>query len=191
MGFNQLKRDINKIRSRLNTEVKVLDNQISFAAIDDATPGGVLANGIAQGLDKDDRVGRVIRAKSLQFVMTLNKHASATATQVRVILFKDVEGSNGASFDDIYNSTDMISMRNTDSTHRFKVYYNRVITLNDNYPEKTIRFYKPLSTKVKYNTTTAVASAIETNSFRMMVLSDEATNQPSAAGALRFRWVDN
>ena len=191
MGFNQLKRDLYKLKGRLNTELKVVDQTPATFTPSSSTAVGQLMNGIAQGLDQSDRIGRDIRAKLCQFSVVVNKHASATSTRVRIIMIVDQEGSNGAGWTDVFNANNVLAFRNTDHTKRIRVLANFLITVDDDNPEKSLDVYRKVNFKVKYNTTTSAASAIETNSVRVLMLSDEATNFPNVDLITRFRYVDN
>lgn len=92
-----------------------------------------LLNGIAQGTDANNRIGRVIKWNSLNCRMS----TSATATMagiggsVRILLIVDKQNNGGAlpSATDVFVNNDISSLMNLDNRTRFHVLYDKYIYL--------------------------------------------------------------
>lgn len=143
----------------------------------------VLLNGLFQGDDKDNRVGREVTMSSIQWSQKLtHNQSSAFATTVRCAIVIDRQ-PNAAVFNssDVFGPTfDSLSLRDIDHVDRFKVLKDYRITLTPGILEQSVRSYylkipKYLQ-KVSYDvTTTDVISAITTNSLYLIMCADRAS----------------
>ncbi len=178
-------------KSLLNVERK----ESSFASsVAPNTTGSILMlNGTAQGLDKDDRVGNSVRWTSILTRVRVEIHASATASQARVIFIWDKQ-SNGAlpAVTDVLQAANTLSSLNTDFGKRFRVLsdqmYNVSITGNQLQYKKVFR---KLSLRTEFGTTAGTIAAINSGTIFLLVISDEATNAPTVFHNTKLRYIDN
>lgn len=179
--------------SMLNTEMKKIDET---ASVTYNTAGTFrLLNGSIRGNSDDNRIGTQIRVKNCYLRLKFNKNASATATQIRYILFIDTQ-SNGAS-PTVANllevaASPMISPLNTDNGKRFNVILDRVVNLNTDRPEAFRKHFLKPDFKTEYNSgSVGNITDISTNALQLLIISDEATNTPTVGSYSRIRFVDN
>ncbi len=160
-----------------------------------ATNTGVflLNNGIGQGDDNTERVGRSIKLTSLlcRFHLTIN--ALATNTLVRMIIFWDRQ-SNGATpaTTDILESANVLSGLNKDQGKRFYVIFDRSVTLDATLRSSVaIKCYKKLHRHTEFISTASDITGISSNAMWFFILSNEATNTPTVLHNRTVRYIDN
>lgn len=168
------------------------------AGIPTATPsvanaGIFLLNGVAQGDDYNNRIGREVTFRSI-YVRAQNYLNVTTPTPVtlRWLIFWDKQ-TNGANivFTDVLNdlgstaaAVDDTSMNNLTNRDRFVIVYDKVIDMNPgNTAEQYFKFmkkYRSCNVKTVYSGTGNTVAAIQTNALWLMVIS----NQPVGSGVL-------
>lgn len=184
------------VKKYVNTEYKHHDVTQSGTGVD--TTGAIIPMTlIAQGDDFEDRNGRQIKIISMTGNMNVTQNSSATNTQLRAILFIDKE-QNGtiplvSGVDDgVLDSANVYSLRNMNQTRRFVTLFDKIFSLSaTGSTNSTIRRYKKLMLKVRYDGTAASQANQKENNIYLLLLSNEATNTPTVKYQFRFRYIDN
>lgn len=191
----QLAKDVWTLKNLINVEFKSSDiyNSTQTAPLAGAL---VLVNHLTKGDDYNNRDGRQVRFKSLFLNGRVIMHASATHTAVRMVVFIDKQ-PNGV----VPTATDVLStattnlidaFRNLNNRKRFVILKDARYTLNTDYPEKQIKYYKKLDMKTIYDDGDAGTIAdITTNALYVMWISDEGTWVPDVRVPARLRFIDN
>lgn len=188
----QLWRDVMWLKSVVNVERKYSD--ITFNNTVSDTENFQLLNGLTTGTSATTRNGQSIKIVStfIRFYITMN--ASATTTQVRLFLFKDLQ-PNGAiptSGQLLQDNSNILSPLLVAYGRRFKIFMDKLFRLDTN--KLNIEFKKFFKHKfhTEYNTGTAGTIAdITKNSLYVMMVSDQATNTPTVQFWSRIRFIDN
>jgi hypothetical protein len=181
------------LKGIINSEKKVHSSSTSSTV--NSTGYVVCMSQIIQGDDYTSREGRSILLKSLEMKNNLQKHASATFSTVRVIIFKDTQQRDNSSdtplITDVLQTAQPMSLRNPDPTkmRRFQILKDKRVTLSDQLPAINWDHYLPLNYHLKFNGTAANDSA--QGSIFLLAISDEATNVPTPDFQWRLRFYDN
>lgn len=178
--------------SLINVEKKYLD--VTGAADSSATLVATLLNGIAQGDTSITRNGDSIKYINCFIRMNFTLHASGTQSRVRVILLRDIQCNGGlsATGNILASNTNILSPRNLDWNKRYKVYKDKTLVLNTDFPEKSLIFsLKKIKFHTRYTDENATIASISTNSLLWCVMTDEATNVPAYTFYSRLRFIDN
>lgn len=160
-----------------------------------STPTRTLISGVTRGDSAVERDGSQITMVNIRFKALLKKHASATNTNVRLMLVQDSQ-TNGANFAtaDLLSDTSaddcLVSTRNLDNMKRFRVLMDRLYHLNDTSPSAYITYYKDLKIKCRYSGNAGTIADINDNSIFLVEMSDEATNTPTITYHCNIRFVD-
>ncbi len=184
------------IKSLMNVEFKNHDVSATSIAIS-TTPDITQLTNLAQGDTTNTRDGASVKFVSLSFKYTLVQHADATATLVRIMLVLDRQTNEA-----IYTDTDLladvtvadaiVSPRNLDNGHRFRVLYDKVHALSDSGSVVQYgKFYKKLQLKVRYDAAAALIGSITQSSLSLFIVSTEPTSTPAFTHRIRLRYVDN
>ncbi len=153
---------------------------------------------IQTGDDVTQRKGRKIQAHSLFVSGQITKNATASATSVRFILFRDNQGTTTApSLTDLFtDENDFFNnhprLINESPQKRFTILWDKHIILNENFDGQTTRknfkFSKKLNFPILY---TGAANTDEgKNSIWFMSGSDEVSNVPAVDGDVIFKFTD-
>jgi hypothetical protein len=180
----------------LNVEYKIIDTQLSLAAI--STTANILQlTNIAQGTSDITREGNQIKISSIQFKYYMEINASTTATALRFILVQDKQ-TNGAIYtpgdllEDASPTDVIVSPNNLGNKFRFRILYNKVHTLSQNGSRMQYKeFYKKVELPIRYDGNAGTIADVNTNSLSMFIVSDEATNTPIIDMFVRLRFIDN
>lgn len=192
-GANKAFRLAKFVASRLNTELKVLDQ----AATHTPTTTGTfhLMNGMAKGTSDGQRVGQQVRFKSLQVRPRITINASATQTFIRLIVFIDRQPNAATpALDDILENTtaSLNSPLEVDYFRRFSVIWDKLFTVYTDKPIIIRKFFKRRDFRTRYDASDAGTIAdIATNSLYALWISSEDTNTPSISVYYRLRYIDN
>lgn len=160
-----------------------------------------LLNGIAQGVQVNNRIGNQVSFTKFQnrFSLTLvNAMGGAPAGSIagRIMLVLDKQ-PNGAIFaiTDLLVAATTVSFNNLDNRQRFRVWKDMRFTLdassNDTSINRTYMISKRL--KTTYNLATNVVGAIRSNSVYMIIIFDAPTvagEQINVEQYQRVRFVD-
>lgn len=174
----------------VNSEKHNLDTTITTNI--DSTGLMTRLTDVAQGDDQTSRSGRSILVKSLQLRQRLAGNASAATTNVRQVLFIDLDPDGATpTATELLTSASTVGLRNilTDQ-NRFKVLWDSMTDLdtvgrqNKHYS----KFFK-LHHHVKYDGTNATDSSW--GAIWLFQVSNQATNTAAQETAVRIRFYDN
>lgn len=185
---NMALQQLSDIRGSLNVEYKY--HAVS-SSLNPALAGAVLSlSRIAQGDTEQTRDGNNCKAKSLWAKWTMYKHASATATFVRMIWFIDTQNISGSapSVTDVLQSADVNEFKNHNNRKRFVFMKDIVIDLGDKTTHNG-EWYKKMSMQLTFDGS-ADTDTVD-KSLYLLYLSNEATNTPTLLIKHRLRFVDN
>lgn len=191
-GLGQLWKDVKILKSLVNVEKKVVDTVSTGTAIS-STPSFVLLNGLATGTDRTDRTGDSVKMIFEMLRIKATIHASATGTTIRIILLRDKQ-TNAAlpTASQLFeSSTNIMSPLSLTWGKRYMIYCDKWVKLNQDFPEKTFMCKRRLKFHTKFGGNTTAITDISTNSFLMVLWSDEATNTPTVEYYNRMRFIDN
>ena len=144
----QLWKDVGYLKSLVNTEFKaktLINSSQTFSTTGSLT----LLNGLSQGDDFDNRSGRQVRFKSLQFRGSVEQHASATQTFLRLIWVIDKQpNASTPVIGDILTSTSIAATRNLDNRKRFVILKDILVQMNSNGKSTSVmKFYHNIDMK--------------------------------------------
>lgn len=162
------------------------------------TPGILLLNGMTVGSSIDQRVGREVTLRSIQFQYVVRANTAGVDQQVRVALVYDRQ-TNGAApaFNDVFDYSNVTAARKLENRKRFRILYDRTYTLNaigEPGAQVARRFYRRLRHPVTFNSgSTGLVADITTGSFYLLFLSTQAagTNAALLDYNTRVRYTDN
>lgn len=180
------------IEDKMNTGI------VTASAITN-TLNGVLLNGIGQGDDYFQRTGVRIRSKYIHVNAVFRYPAANTPTSpivIRFMIVRDIQANQTSTVDgDLLQvataGSSYISHENWQNRDRFKIYYDRLITLQ---PQSAsigtngmvaIKAYVPLHlVQTAYSGVGTTVASIETGALAMFVVSNVA-----AGGANSAEWA--
>lgn len=182
--------------SMLNVEKKFFDvTAFSGTAIDNA--GAIVSltsipsqeAAVDQGESRD---GDQVRLKSLLLRMSALVNASATATNLRIMVLCDkMSLATPPVMTDILESASVTSPMNLANRMRFRMLYDKVFNLVPT-TDKASFFSKPffrLSSKLVWASDTT--DEAQANNYYIVAISSEPTNTPTLTVESRVRFVDN
>lgn len=181
---------VKKIKQLINVEEHRIDTTIGAAI----TNAGAVTHmtAVATGDLPINRTGSSILLKSFHIRCAISKHASATATVFRFILVKDKQQISDTSpaVTDILNSADVLSHIVPDFQERWQIIKDQTFSLDAAHVLHTFD-YRIARTGVhcRYNGT--AGSDIQQGGHYLLLLSNEATNTPTASVISRLRFYDN
>lgn len=182
-------------------ERKVIDTASADYSI--STTGSVtLVNGVAQGSDFTNRIGRKWTMTAVQLSGYIHPNGSSdnvSGTHARLLLIYDSQ-PNGAlpSISDIFTASSSNAFINLNNRDRFKIVYSHSCALGpyDNsishFTDNTVSLvdvYKKVNLDVINDGTTAAIGDIQTGSLLLVTIGDLATPY-LFTGAVRVRFVD-
>lgn len=145
-----------------------------------------LLNGISQGTDYTNRIGRKIMMKSLLFRFSIFPNTAASSPQgniVRVLLVCDLQANAAAAIPaDVLQTVDYQSPLNLNNRDRFKIFWDKFLMLEANYypafiltagsPSAHMRqIYKKMNIEVINVGTGATIGSIQTGALYVLVIS--------------------
>lgn len=203
---------------QVSAELKVIENtNYSISNVICAAASPTLLNGVDQGTDYNQRLGRKIVIQSIYLRMGITPAVAAsyvtgnvahTGQKVRVMLVVDKQ-TNGAAF----SATDLLgggatteSMNNLSNRERFVVLYDKVMNFGPGYYSAGVwqplggytgipffKIYKKIKIPTVYMGTGATVGSIATNGLYLIGLTDTSTaNATNLAfyGTYRIRFRD-
>lgn len=186
----------NKIRPFLPFNAEYKDNTLTETiTVTDAVTFRTLLSPV-RGLLKNNRIGSQVRATSLSYRYSINIHASATDTIVRVMFLVDTM-CNGAvpTATDVLTAESVNGMRNTSFGARFHVFRDRTHVLSTGDRGKVfVKGYIKLPRRygrVEFDSNAGTVADITSNNLLMLVIADEVTNDPAFTAVVRTRYLDN
>lgn len=178
------------LKGLVNSEVHKLESDIGASVSDSGSITHLTP--ITQGDSTANRQGNSVLGKYLTCRGILTKHASATATQVRCMLFRDNQqvGDTSPGISDILQSTPYInSMLSSTTVGRFTKLYDKLVFLSSNKPSGQFVINLAVKSHVRFNG--SASSDIQKNGLYLVLVSNEATNTPSVDAQARFGFYDN
>ncbi len=191
--LDKVVRDVSRLSGLINTEFKTVDNSSSTTVID--TGLVILLNATVVGDDFDNRDGRQIRFKSVQYAINVIQHPTAvsTITRIMIVLDKQPNGVLMVIADLLTSGGNTLDFRNLNNRKRFVIVSDVIVTQSDTANTTDYRsLYKQMDFKTVYDDSNAGSIAdIETNALFMILLSSEAANGPTVQVETRCRFIDN
>lgn len=180
------------VKGLMNVEYKVIeagatDSVLSTGAVTLLTP-------IAEGDDYSQRNGRSVKAKRINFRGMLKHDSGGDACQfVRIMIVNDLhQDGTIPAVTDILNSADYNSFREISDADRFRVLFDKTVTVTANNEGKVIRFNKDLNHKVEFINTTAAQASMGGGTLYLLLIGSQITsNYPTLDWITRFRYIDN
>lgn len=187
-------------------ELKTIDTASASANLT-LTAGLVLLNGVAQGTDYINRIGRRVVMKSLYIRFSLVPNVANSAPVgdfARILLVYDCQ-SNGAAplAADILNAAaDYLSPLNLNNRDRFKILHDKVIPMNPNVytagaltsgdpVNKTWKLFKKMNMDIIFGGTGATVGSIQTGAIYLLYMSAGATSYSTLTYNCRIRFIDS
>ncbi len=185
-----------QVKQMINVEYKFFDSQFTGGA-ENTTPKITKLTNILQGDGGSSRDGNQVKVVGIYLNYLCTIHASATTTQVRVLLVLDKQ-TNGVIYTaanllkDVTVTDNIISPYNLNNKYRFHVLYDKVHRLNDNGNQSiTVKKYMKVNEKIRYTAEAGDITDLSSSSYSLMTFSNEATNSPAFTMHVRLRYVDN
>lgn len=184
------------LKTLVNVEIKNHDSEATATARS-TTPTIVNLTSIAQGDTTITRDGSQCKIIEIDLRYFVNQNASATNTQLRVILVVDKQ-TNQAIYtaDDLLDESSagdaIVSPFNLDNKRRFTILYDRVHTYSATGKTNSYHKYKKkCGYMIRYDAAAAAITSNTENSLSLFFVSSEATNTPTVTHFCRLRFVDN
>jgi len=193
--------------SRINVATRGLQlTEGEFKAVDVAATTAInsatavaLLNGIAPGSDIDERVGREVMMKSIQFkAVTYATPATGEDQLHRVLIVYDRQtNATALTAAEVLSTANVLAPRNLENRKRFSILFDRTYTINDSDEPgtfRTIKFYRHLKHPITFNAGVAGTVAdITTGSVYLVMIGSNAAGD--TAGSIqyssRIRYLDH
>lgn len=194
--FSKLYHDVGVLKRYVNTEKKVIDNNLTL--VPNNTVGTVSClNAVAQGDGNNQRDGSSIKMLSVQLKGDITIDSLATRSRVRVLLLltHDADGAIptlSAGTGQVLSALDIYAYYNKDTIHKFNILWDHTWCLDSDARDR-VKFnkYFKLSQKVRYDGTGGANTDLSKNAIYCLFLSDEGANIPSIHMLTRMTFVDN
>ncbi len=191
--LDKVVKDVIRLKGLINTEFKT--NDVSSTVAVPETGLVLLLNATIAGDDFDNRDGRQVRWKSIQYAINILQHATATQTITRVMIVIDKQpNATLMTIGELLTSgANNLDFRNLDNRKRFVILSDRVVTQSDtNNLVNRLDFYQKMDMITIYDDSNAGTIAdIESNALFLVAVSSEATNSPTLQIETRMRFIDN
>jgi len=189
-SIGQLAGTVKNIVESLNVEKKMYDKSIN-TTVNNSGSIYSLAE-IAQGLGQSDREGNKLKITSVSTRGTISISSAATYTTARIIIFVDTQqvADTAPSVTSVLESASPLAFYNKLTLGRFQILEDNMYSMHtyDNPSPKFQSHLKPMH-HIYYNG--ANSTDIQKGGVYVLVISDQATNQPVFAMNHRTRYVDN
>ncbi len=193
-------KQIKQLKGMLNTELKYRDNADvptfgnTIIHIADTLPQFSLSQ-MDAGTSNNQRIGRQVKAKSVQIRLALRHNASGNLSQtvrVMVVRAKVCDGVHPTIGDILLDTTNVRSFRKVSESLDASVLADRSVTFDAERPSKEVNIYLKLNSLVKYLGADASQAHDGHGTLLLYLFSDQATdNFPTYSIQSRFRYVDN
>ncbi len=150
---------------------------------------------IAQGDIFNDRQGNKIRLKYLRLSGIVTLNASASDTQVRMVIVRDNNGSTtNPTISSLYTSLTVFhqnqpKLGDPQTNSRFSILWDKMVIVNTDTPTKQFSYSMVLDHHVYF--TGAATTDEGKGHLYLMIASSEVTNDPVVKGAVQVKWLDN
>lgn len=189
----QAYRGVKYLRSLVNVERKKYDAQ--HTATVGTSPTSIFdPTSIVQGDTDQSRNGNSILCKGLYLRGSVTLHASATVTQVRIIISRDKQqvADSAPAFSSIIDPTfsdNIHAPLNNETVGRFQILRDFVVTVDTNTPVKEFKVYVKMMHHMRFNG--VLASDIQKGGIYCSAVSNDNTNQPTVLASGRLTFIDN
>lgn len=186
-------------------ELKVIDTATASANLT-LNAGLVLLNGVVQGTDYTNRVGRKTIMKSIYLRFTLLPNTANSAPIgdfTRIIVVYDCQTNAAAPLagDILQSGGDYMSPLNLNNRDRFKVIHDKLVPMNPNVytagaltagdpVNKAWKMYKKITMETVFGGTGATVGSIQTGSIYLLYMSAGATSYSTLTYNCRIRFID-
>lgn len=174
----------------LRPEVKRIDS--TYATGITSTEATILLNGLTQGLEYNQRIGRKITSKSIA-IRGYVQNADANVNQVRLLLVYDKQTNQALpTMSDIIDGNLFNGFRNLDNIKRFKILSDRRMALQVTADSgvRYFKMYKKIRLDTIYDDTTSNINAITSGSIILFLISTDATTGVTSNIDWRFTYTD-
>lgn len=182
------------VKKLVNVEYKSLNT----APPTDPNTTPVLTNltAIVQGDDFNNRNGRKIRAKYINYRGFVTQHPTATNTGLRMMIIRDNNGNTTQPvITDLFASASLFNNNKTktgdpQSNSRFSILYDKYIAFSDSGMTSThFNWSMNLDHHIYFQGTSATDEG--KGHLYLITASTEATNDPVLEANVMFKWIDN
>ncbi len=164
--------------------------------VDPNITGAVVAlTDIAQGDDIANRQGNKIRAKRIVASGTVTLNASATDSQLRMVIIRDNNGSTTRpAITDLFGTVaefadNLPKTGDPQSNSRFSILMDKMIIVNSDTPTKQLNFSESLDHHIFFTGTTATDEG--KGHLYLFIASNENPNDPVVAMQAQVWFIDN
>lgn len=187
---------VKRLKRLVNVEQKKADTNIGLTPTDAKTDTTYVSHltAIAQGDTDQTRSGNSIKPLSLYVQGFVSKHASATATTVRMLIVRDkmqtadsIPGTGTIIDSDA--GYQINAPLNNETVGRFDILKDVKILVDSQTPKRLFKYFITLDGHIRYNG--ATSGDIQKNGLFCCLVSDEATNTPTVAYTSRLTFADN
>ncbi len=182
------------VKKLINVEYRTV--RTAFTADPNSTGAVVNLTAIAQGDDVDERQGNKIRAKHLKISGSVGLNASATRSQLRMMIVRDNNGSTTVPGIAALFSTVAVFVANRPKlsdpqrNSRFTVMWDKYILLDAiNQEQAGFSFSMPLDHHIFYSGTASTDEG--KGQLYLFIASNEATNDPAVGADAIVKFIDN
>lgn len=189
-------RGVQYLKGLVNSEIFTAEGNTTSTAV---TNSGVVTHlsAIAQGDGEHARTGNSVLAKYLTLRGKLVMHGSASSTLVRMLVVRDTQqvGDTSPALSavlDAASTNQCLAPMNADTKGRFSKLYDRTFCLDTDRPSSVFKINLKLGKRgshIRFNGT--ASSDIQRGGLYFMIVSDEATNQPTYVKFYRLAYHDN
>ncbi len=150
---------------------------------------------IAQGDDRVNRQGNKIRAKYLKVAGLVKLHASATVSNIRLMIVRDNNGSTTIpAITDLFGSVAIFEqgqnkIGDSQTNSRFSILWDHKMTINTENPQQYFEYSMELDHHIFF-TGTAGTDEGKGHVYALLA-SNEATNDPIMTGNMMLKFIDN
>lgn len=140
---------------------------------------------ISQGDGEQNRQGNALVARSFNGRLVVKKHASATASVLRAVLYTP------KNVDSLLTTLDTTSRIDKDS---YNVWFDKLITVHTYKPVTRLNLSKKWTNRfikgMNVHYASSIAGDLTENAICLALVSDEATNGPTVTGDLTLYFKD-
>ncbi len=186
-----LTKKVARIRKLVVSEIMIFDTN----ALSNPTSTGQVENVclIGEGNAVNQRHGLQIRATKIKFRCRMNIHATPVDSSIRFILLCDKEqvSATNPTVLQVLNENTIDSMYERTLLKRFRILYDRVVTLSKDggYSAAFISKTKKVSIPLRWSASTT--TSIVKNGIYLLLISNEAANTPTLDWSFRLFYRDN
>lgn len=184
---------VSQIAGLINSEVKNNDVTISGTGITNSGSFSTQLTDIAEGDDYNQRNGRFILSKHLQYRMQIIGDSTVQTRFSYAIIMdkKPDEGLTATPWTDVFTSTDPTAMINRNSSDRFIILKREMIGLNSggNTIQTRKGYINLKGIHLKYDGTTS--TSYDKNQIFVIAVSNQGVNVPAFWCTFRYEYYDN